>query len=126
MKPDPEKIQEIQDTPTPENKKTSQTFLGLTNYMKRFIHVYSTQTYHLRELLKGTKVTYGQKHIGVLLVVKVVFPILKTIKIHFFTQTLVYGISSIHLQKSRNQENCKIVALISKALTSAEKKLFIT
>ena len=84
MKPDPEKIQEIQDTPTPENKKTSQTFLGLTNYMKRFIHVYSTQTYHLRELLKGTKVTYGQKHIGVLLVVKVVFPILKTIKIHFF------------------------------------------
>ena len=36
--------------PAPENKKVLQSFLGLTNYMKQFIHDYSTQTHHLREL----------------------------------------------------------------------------
>ena len=41
--------------PAPENKKALQSFLGLTNYMKRFIHDYSTQTHHLRELLQVDK-----------------------------------------------------------------------
>ena len=48
MKPDPIKIQEIRETPAPENKDALQSFLGLTDYMKRFIHDYSTQTHHLR------------------------------------------------------------------------------
>ena len=44
MKPDPEKIQEIWETPE------------LTNYMKRFTHDYSTQTQHLWELLQEDNV----------------------------------------------------------------------
>ena len=44
MKPDPEKIQEIWETPE------------LTNYMKRFTHDYSTQTQHLWELLQEDSV----------------------------------------------------------------------
>ena len=55
MKPDPEKIPEIQKTPVLGNKKTLQGFLGLTNYMKRFIHDYSTQTHHLLEILQEDK-----------------------------------------------------------------------
>ena len=55
MKPDTGKVKEIQETPTPENKKALQSFLGLTNYMKRFTHDYSIQTYHLRELLQDDK-----------------------------------------------------------------------
>ena len=54
-KPDPEKMQEIQETPAPENKKVLQSFLGLTNYMKRFMHDCSTQTHHLQEILQGDK-----------------------------------------------------------------------
>ena len=48
MKPDPQTILEIWEMlemPAPENKKALQSFLGLNNYMKRFIHNYSTQTF---------------------------------------------------------------------------------
>ena len=48
MKSDPQKIQEIWEMPAPENKKALQSFLGLTNYMKWFIHDYSTQTQFMR------------------------------------------------------------------------------
>ena len=41
--------------PAPENKKALESFLGLTKYMKRFIHDYSTQTHHLQELLQDDK-----------------------------------------------------------------------
>ena len=60
--------------------------------MKRFIHNYSAQTHHLRELLYEDKdyIWTEQKHMSKLLtIVKVVFPILATIKRHLFTQTLV-------------------------------------
>ena len=55
MKPDPRKIKEIREMPAPENKKVLESFLGLTNYMKRFIHDYSTQTHNLPELLLEDK-----------------------------------------------------------------------
>ena len=55
MKPDPEKIQEIQETPAPGNKKALQSFLGLTNYVKRFIPNYSTQTHNLWDFLQEDK-----------------------------------------------------------------------
>ena len=55
MKPDPQKSQEMREMPAPEIKKVVQSFLGLTNYMNRFIHDYSTQTHHLRELLQENK-----------------------------------------------------------------------
>ena len=55
MKPDPEKIEEIRETPVPGNKKALQSFLGLTNYMKRFMHADSIQTYHLLDLLQEDK-----------------------------------------------------------------------
>ena len=55
MKPDPQKIKKLQEMAAPENKKALHSFLGLTNYMKRFIHNHSTQTYHLRELLQEDK-----------------------------------------------------------------------
>ena len=55
MKPHPENIQEIRETSAPENKKNLQSFLKLTNYMKRFIHNYSTQAHQLRELIQEDK-----------------------------------------------------------------------
>lgn len=42
MKPDLEKIQEIQETPALENKKSLTKFSRTDNYMKRFMHDYST------------------------------------------------------------------------------------
>ena len=55
MKPGPQKIQDIRETPAPENEKALQSVLGPTNCMKVFIHDYSTQKHHLRELLQEDK-----------------------------------------------------------------------
>ena len=52
MKPNPSKVEEIRNTPVPKDAKELKSFLGLTNYMKRFISDYSTITYPLRKLLK--------------------------------------------------------------------------
>ena len=43
-----------------------------------------------------------------------------------YTEASPYGISVILLQKSRNQENCKIVAYSYKPSPLCRKKLFIT
>ena len=40
MKPNFDKVEEIKNTSTPENVKAPGSFLGLTNYMKRFIDYY--------------------------------------------------------------------------------------
>ena len=45
MQPNPKNVEEIKNTQTkPESSKALQSFLGLTNYIKRFIHDYSTIT----------------------------------------------------------------------------------
>ena len=96
MKPDPEKIHEIRETPAPEDKK-SLTKFSRTDHLREKIyirlqpHKYITyDNYH-----RMIKITY-QKHLSKLLtilnnllVVKVVFPILTTRKRHLFAQTLV-------------------------------------
>ena len=50
--PDEGKIKAIKDMPRPESKKELQRFLGLTNYVGKFIPNLSERTKKLRELLK--------------------------------------------------------------------------
>ena len=52
MKPSTNKINAISNADRPENQKAVRSFLGLVNYLKRFIPEYSTMTYPLRQLLK--------------------------------------------------------------------------
>ena len=52
MKPSENKIKSIKDAARPEDQKAVRSFLGLTNYLKRFIQDYSTKTFPLRQLLK--------------------------------------------------------------------------
>ena len=49
MKPDPMKIQALQDFPTPENHKQLQSFLGLINYLQPFLSDLGSKTTFLRE-----------------------------------------------------------------------------
>ena len=49
MKPDPTKIQALQDLPTPDNHKQLQSFLGLINYLQPFLPDLASKT-----LFKGT------------------------------------------------------------------------
>ena len=49
MKPDPIKIQALQDLPTPQTQKQLQSFLGLVNYLQPFIPDIAARTTFLRE-----------------------------------------------------------------------------
>ena len=48
--PDPEKVRAIQDMPTPTNVTEVQRFLGMTNYLSRYINHHSDKSRILREL----------------------------------------------------------------------------
>ena len=49
MKPDPAKVQTLQDLPAPQNPKQLQSFLGLINYLKPFLPSLASKTIFLRE-----------------------------------------------------------------------------
>ena len=126
MKPHPQKIQEMRETLASERKKALQSFLGLTNYMKRFIHDYSTLTHHLRQEDKDYICTETHKqafkNLKQSLSSESCVSYFENHKETFvYTDASPHGISAMLLQKLRNQENCNIVAYSSRALTSAEK-----
>ncbi len=52
LKPDPEKVKAILQMPTPKDKKDLQRFLGMVQYLAKFIHHLSEIASPLRELLK--------------------------------------------------------------------------
>ena len=49
MKPDPTKIQALQDLLTPQNQKQLQSFLALVNYLQTFLPDIASKTISLRE-----------------------------------------------------------------------------
>ena len=49
MRPDPAKVQALQDLPAPQNAKQLQSFLGLINYLQPFLPGLVTKTTFLRE-----------------------------------------------------------------------------
>ena len=53
MKPDPMKIQALQDLPTPDNHKQLQSFLGLINYLQPFLPDLASKTTFLREQISS-------------------------------------------------------------------------
>ena len=49
MRPDPAKVQALQDLPAPQNPKQLQSFLGLINYLQPFLPNLAAKTTFLRE-----------------------------------------------------------------------------
>ena len=49
MKPDPIKVQKLQDLPTPQHEKQLQSFLGLVNYLQPFLPEIVAKTIFIRE-----------------------------------------------------------------------------
>ena len=52
LKPDPAKIQGVQEMPTPESKQDVKRLLGVVNYLQKFAPDLSEATAPMRELLK--------------------------------------------------------------------------
>ena len=120
MKPDPTKIQALQDLPTPQTQKELQSFLGLINYLQSFLPDLSHKTkvvnnwdwtpstdasfHHLKQwicntLLKTTLAYYDHT---------------KPVEIH--TDASEYGLGTALIQ------NNKPVAFASKTLTAMESR----
>ena len=49
MRPDPAKVQALQDLPAPQNPKQLQSFIGLINYLQPFLPNLAAKTTFLRE-----------------------------------------------------------------------------
>ena len=55
VKMDPEKLKAIQEWPEPTNLKETQSFLGFTNYYRKFIKDYSRIAEPMTRILKKDK-----------------------------------------------------------------------
>ena len=63
ISPDPAKIRDLQQMPSPQNREELQKFLGLMTYLGAFIPRLSAESYLLRDLLKdGTPFIWEENH----------------------------------------------------------------
>ena len=129
MKPSPSKIEALQNVNRPIDPKAIQSFLGLSNYLKRFIPNYSSITHPLRHLLKNN-VEFIWTEQCENSFQKLRHSLTSDSCITYFhndKETFVYcdaskvGISSILLQKSPGKEDAKVISYSSRALTKTEQ-----
>lgn len=128
VSPDPKKLTAIQDMKTPTNVKEVRSFLGLTNYVSRFIADYANITKPLRDLTKNNvEWTWGPEQ-------ETAFGRLKTELIgkktmSYFnpqleTDVLVdaspYGLGAVLTQ--RDKYTSHVIAYASRALTDVESR----
>ena len=126
---DHQKIEKIETWPTPKNITELQSFLGLANYYRRFIHQYSLKTSALRELLKkNSEFTWKRKHEDEFEKLKETLTTTPLLRIPnpnqkfvlFFDAASTNGISGI-LSQPDEKGDLHPVAYESRSLTTAEK-----
>lgn len=129
MKPDPQKIKDLQQMPEPTSKHQVQTFIGFITYLSKFIGDFSTKTAVLRDLLnKDADFVWESHH-------QKAFDLLKTevtqnsvlsyydphkaLELH--CDASMRGLGTVLLQPDENG-NMKPVSYASKSLTETEQR----
>ena len=124
MKPDPVKVQALQDLPAPQNPKQLQSFLGLVNYLQPFIPSLASKTTFLREQVTNWDWNPSTNQSFHCLKSHICNTLLKTTLSYYdCTQPLVlqtdaseYGLGAALLQNNRP------IAFASKTLTDVETR----
>ena len=124
IKPDPAKTAAIRLIPPPEDKRNLQRFLGMTNYLAKFIPDYSEATAPLRELLRqDVDWCWLELHTAAFTKLKELIagpPVLRYFDVHqpvvLSADALQHGLGAVCLQNDRP------VAFASRALTEAESR----
>ncbi|XP_049824794.1 uncharacterized protein LOC126265925 [Aethina tumida] len=131
--PDPAKLQAIREFPRPNNVKGIQSFLGLCNFYRKFIHNFATTARPLHELTKKDgKFNWLEEHEHAFQTLKkklLSAPVLQHFNPNEGTELHVdaskLGIGAVLLQKGEDQ-NQHPIAYISRSLSKAEKNYTIT
>ena len=126
---DHQKIEKIKSWPKPTNLTELQSFLGLANYYRRFIHQYSMKTTPLRQLLnKDSAFSWNEEHQKSFEEMKKALTSTPVLKIPnpdekftlFFDAASTNGIGGILCQKDQDGK-LHPVAYESRSLIPAEK-----
>ena len=130
VSPDVKKVEAIRNMAVPQSVKEVRSFLGLTNYVSRFVPNYSDTTKPLRDLTKKeTQWTWTEEH-------ETAFQKLKdmltnTTTMRYFnpkaqTEVIVdaspHGVGAILTQRDTDEEENHVVAYASRALTDVETR----
>lgn len=121
---DPEKVKAIKDAPPPTNVTELRSFLGMTNYVSRFIPTYSTITAPLRKLTKaGVAWEWTESQQNAFETLK--RDLTSDLVVAYFDprkeSTLMVDASPVGLAAILTQEG-KIIAYASKALSEVEQR----
>ena len=127
IKPDPAKIQAIEQFPAPTNKQEVQRFLGMVNYQGKYVPDLSTKSYCLRRLLEEKNMfQWKQEEQNCFEELKKVLtsrPVLKFYDpdrdIRISSDASKSGLGAVLLQK--HDDKWLPVAYASRAMTTAEK-----
>ena len=128
MKPDPKKVEDIQNLVPPTNTKELRSILGMTGYSSRFIQDYATITAPLRELThKNSTWSWMTKHQKAFDTLKeklqsapalAYFDMLKSTEI--LVDASPVGLGAILTQKDGNGDS-HVIAYGSRSLTKTEQ-----
>ena len=128
ISPDAKKVEAVQKMSTPTSAKEVRSFLGLTNYVSRFIPQYATITKPLRDLTKKNKQwAWESEHEDAFRTLK--DSLAKSTSMSYFnpsakTEVVVdaspFGLGAILTQHFRDEK--KVVAFASRALTDVESR----
>ena len=128
IKADPAKLSAVRDMPIPENKKSLQSFLGMVNYLGKFINNLSELTAPLRTLLiKDSVWSLDEPQIAAINRLKEVLttaPVLNLYNPSLPTRVSVdassHGLGAI-LEQQDTDAIWKPIGFASRSLTSAER-----
>ena len=130
ISPDPLKVDAIKNAPPPSTVKDVRSFIGLATYCSNFIHNFSDLSQPLRELTKkNMSFKWTSEHQKSFQAIKSALTS-KTVMAYFdkgkatqlVTDASPTGLSAILSQTTLHQDDRKIVAYISRALTDVERR----
>lgn len=130
MRPSESKVRALKELSRPENACAVRSFLGFTNYLKRFVPDYSTLTHPLRQLIKKD-VPFEWTDECENSFTSIVNSLSDKSNLAYFDEkkeTFVYcdaspvGLSAILLQRTPGKNDLQVINYSSRALTDTESR----